>query len=62
MFMRLNRIHTNCVSEDRLVLRRILTRNSPISLLWVWLTSDSIGATPTCNTSLKVFELDRLAG
>ena len=28
----------------------------------MWLTSGSIAATSTCNPSLKVFGLDRLAG
>ena len=50
------------VGDTKLVLRRSLTQKSLILLWWVWLTSDSIWATPTCKPSLKVSGLDRLVG
>ena len=43
-------------------MKRFSNSESSIFLQWVWLASDSIGATPTRQPSLKGFGLDRLAG
>ena len=64
-FMRLNHTHTNCLKEGWLhqasievVSNSEITHLPTIGVAYEWFH----GATPTCNPSLTVFGLDRLAG
>ena len=62
MFMRLNHVRTSCVSDKSLCWGSFWGSEYSIFLQWVWFSSNSIGATPTSQPSLKVFGLARLAG
>ena len=56
MFMTLNRAYTVLTVDAVSDLEYLFF------LQWVWLVSNSIGATPTRQPSLKVFGVARLAG
>ena len=63
IFMRLNCMHTNCVSEGWWHQASIeVVSDSEVTHLFTIGVAYEIGATPTCNPSLKAFGLDRLAG